>query len=168
MADSYPTTPPATPPATATATAPSAAPDAPIGPAQWNPVAAVAAWVVPGLGHHLMGQTRRGLIVGSSILAIWVGGLLIGNVSVIDAGEHPLWFVAQVLLAPSLAVATLTPEAVTMGVDLEDSFLAMHDQGVLWTSLAGMMNLLAIIDVIYRHDRDPRYADARRDGGDPR
>lgn len=142
-----------------------AAPSPHLGPAQWNPVAAIAAWILPGLGHHLLGQTRRGVIVGGSILAMWLLGLLVGNVSVIDAGDHPLWFVAQALLAPSLAVGLLTPELTTMGIDFEKSFLAMHDQGVLFTSLAGMMNLLAIIDVIYRHAHDPRYTDARREGG---
>ena len=50
---------------------------------QWHPGLAVAAWVVPGLGHYLMGERRRGLIIGAVIGGLWIAGLLVGGVGVI-------------------------------------------------------------------------------------
>ena len=37
--------------------------------AEWHPVAALAAWLVPGLGHVLIGRASRGAVIGVTIIA---------------------------------------------------------------------------------------------------
>lgn len=132
----------------------------------WNLTAALAAWALPGLGHALLGDIRRGLIIGIAIAALWISGLAIGGVGSIHRERHPFWFLGQALLAPSLAVQyarnTFLVEA-TAPEDLErdlpgrivyvPAYGHTSEQGVLYTALAGLLNLLAIIDVVYR---DPR------------
>ncbi len=71
--------------------------------ATWHPAATAAAWLVPGMGHVLLGERRRGLIIGTTIALVWLGGLLIGGVSVIDSTEHRAWYLGQLLVAPSVA-----------------------------------------------------------------
>lgn len=155
------------------------------GPAtRWHVLATVCAWLLPGLGHVVIGQRRRGAILGITILTLWTSGWLIGGISCIEVrspeGQFRPWFLGQMLLAPSLAVAWyhqslrdgVVPEAesgradypgdfagwpIPMPDDLapayEPGFGRVAEQGVLYTALAGMLNLLAIIDVLYR---DPK------------
>ncbi|MEO1235216.1 MAG: DUF6677 family protein [Planctomycetota bacterium] len=129
---------------------------------RWNFAAAFAGWLLPGLGHMLLGQVPRGLVLAVTIGTLWLSGLLIGGVSVFDRGDHPAWFLGQMLVAPSF-VADATRARLVRGHDgtfapdddppFEPAFARAHEQGTLFTSLAGLLNLLAIIDVLYR-DRD--------------
>lgn len=135
---------------------------------QWNPLEALASWAIPGLGHILLGQRRRGLIIGLTILALWLSGILVGGIYVVDrqAQADPLdqssraglnlWFLGQAFVGPSLVVdwtrarlpvAGLTDSNPPLAV--APSFGRAHEQGTLFTALAGLLNLLAILDVIY-------------------
>ncbi len=138
----------------------------------WNMTAAVATWLLPGLGHYLIGERRRGSILAATVGTIWLAGLLIGGVSVIDRRDHPAWFLGQMLLAPSVVVdfghqylRNQTPNPVpnpTSSPPYEPSFGQVYEQGMLYTLLAGLMNLLAIMDVAYHHQVRP--AGRREDG----
>ena len=44
----------------------------------------LAGWALPGLGYALIGQAKRGLIAGITILLLFVSGLAIGGVRVVD------------------------------------------------------------------------------------
>ena len=126
---------------------------------QWHVGQAIAAWILPGLGHFLLGERRRALILMISIGLLWSSGLLIGGAGVCDRQVRPYWYAGQVLVAPTLVVdyfqqrsrgqsgsssaRRATPRHGT-------SYGHMNEQGVLYTALAGLLNLLAVIDVIYR------------------
>jgi len=129
--------------------------------------AAVAGWLLPGLGHLLTGHTARGLVLAVTLGSLWLGGLLIGGLSVVDRQADPAWFLGQALIAPSLAADRYRAQRVTEhGVahpdapggrlvpadhpPFEPSFGRARELGTLYTSLAGLLNLLAILDVVYR------------------
>lgn len=129
----------------------------------WHPVAALAAWLVPGLGHVMIGQAPRGAIIGITIATLWLSGILIGGIGVLDRTVHPAWFLGQMLTAPSivgdfvlqrhLKPAYIDPDmqqAAGRTTSYEPSFGRVREQGILYTALAGLLNLLAILDVIYR------------------
>ena len=131
--------------------------------ARWSVPAAVATWLVPGLGHFLLGRRRHALILGVTIMALWFAGLLLGGISVFDRSLIGTNFVqfGQFGMAPSLLLQTVfnllghsPPTA------YEPSFGRMQEHGILYTALAGMLNVLAILDVIYRSDPKPEAADA--------
>ena len=137
----------------------------------WNPIAAVAAWLLPGLGHYLLGERRRAVILAVTVGSVWLAGLLIGGIGVVNRVKHPAWFLGQMLVAPSVAVnfgRQFIDENHLMPVPdspnpcdhaiYEPSFGHVYEQGILYTALAGLLNLLVIMDVVYRH---PRH---RRDG----
>ncbi len=139
---------------------------------RWHVAAAFAAWVVPGLGHYLLGQRARGLILGVTIGGLWLAGVLIGGVDALDREDHPAWFLGQMLVAPSVVVSHwYLPTYLEQGgreprpqVEPDDppppyvpSYGRVNEQGVLYTALAGMLNLLAILDVLYRDPTDPRH-----------
>ena len=161
------------------------------------PLVAVAGWIVPGAGYLLLGQVARGVTIGVTILFLFIAGVLIGGIRVIDVpgftslGEkkivikpdpdklvgpsprewslraHPLqtvfekpWYVGQVLAGPiCLAASYLSvegakpenPGAVVSRVP--PSHARVWEIGTLYTAVAGMLNLLAIIDSSYRAGR---------------
>jgi hypothetical protein len=129
------------------------------------PLVALAGWLVPGAGYWLIGQRARGLTVGLTILALFAGGLLIGNLRVIDAptkltGSEVLqkpWFIGQALAGPVTLVAsyvanhwTMTYADGTSVTGVPFSHARVYEIGVLYTAVAGMLNLMAIIDAAYR------------------
>lgn len=145
-----------------------------------TPVVALAAWLVPGGGYLLLGQVARALTVGLTVIALFVGGLLIGGMKVVDEPdwskvapasgdggvrlgervsnalravvEKP-WFVGQFLAGPgSLAIARKA-WARTPDNPYAISHSRSNEIGTLYTAVAGMLNLLAIIDASYRAAR---------------
>lgn len=144
---------------------------------RWHFAGALAAWLVPGLGHLLLGQKGRALILMASIGLLWLGGFFIGGVGVFDRKGHPIWFMGQMLIAPSVLVEgyhrTLQepggqpPRPDDLAGRYKPSYGHVHEQGVLYTSLAGMLNLLAIMDVLYRDPTDPRHRQHRDRGTKP-
>ena len=131
------------------------------------PLVALGAWLIPGAGYWLIGQRMRGFVVGISILLIFVAGLLIGGMHVIDAPTGltvPLilqkpWFIGQVLTGPVSLFASylannwgthLDPHAIQQTAGVAFSHSRVNEIGTLYTAVAGMLNLMAIIDAAYR------------------
>ena len=152
---------------------------------------AAAGWIVPGAGYWLIGQRTRAMVVGITILALFLLGVLIAGVRVIDvpgwdlAGQpirtdrvgrrlaprsvqrddsqwvlrrwrgivseiaNKPWFVPQLVAGPiTLAGAATSVQAAHRGVPRVHARLA--DIGTLYTAIAGMLNLMAIIDAAHR------------------
>lgn len=61
---------------------------------------AVAALVLPGLGHVLLGQPRRGLAIAVGVLGLFFGGLLLGGIDTVDSREDRLWFYVHAFVGP--------------------------------------------------------------------
>lgn len=121
------------------------------------PVVALTSWLVPGLGYVLSGERTRGLTVGITILAMFTAGLIIGGQRVIELPPSPNWagvmekpwFVPQVLAGPITFISA--------HIGKGEGFFASHARaseiGTLYTAIAGMLNLLAIIDATDRARR---------------
>lgn len=166
------------------------------------PIVAAAGWLVPGSGYVLIGDVGRGLVIGVTIVVLFILGVLIAGIRVIDVpgydnlgyqkrlvngrrvdpgdrlqypsapsalATRPMgeiiekpWFVAQVMTGPialvganfSIAAAQpATPGGRTSAVPM--SHARVFDIGSLYTAVAGMLNLLAMIDAATRAGRDP-------------
>lgn len=132
-----------------------------------NPRAALLAWAVPGLGHALVGQRARGLRVGAGVIGLFLAGILIGGLGVVDRSD--LWFYAQVGAGPiSFAADWLNATLLKSGVagplievpmsPPASSLRAIahpHEFGTLYCAMAGLMNLVAVLDVLSRRE-EPR------------
>lgn len=163
------------------------------------PVVAVAGWVLPGSGYVLLGDVARGLVIGSTIILLFLAGVLIAGIRVIDVpgydnlghqkrvfqgrrvdpsnpsyargdwllAERPLgevvekpWFVAQALTGPiaflgaSWSISAAQPATPGGRVSaVPNSHARIADIGSLYTAVAGMLNLLTIIDSAGRAGR---------------
>jgi hypothetical protein len=128
-------------------------------PATRVPLAGFLAWLVPGLGHLFLGERVRGLIYLITITVTFWGGIAIGGVrETIDPKGRTTWFLAQTctgvqaLASYSWAQSLRShPEAGPAGAA---HFLSV-DTAVVYTGVAGLLNLLAILDALIRADFVP-------------
>ena len=122
------------------------------------PTAAVMAWVFPGLGHILLGQRRRGLLIMFGILFLFISGLLIGGLDAIDMKQDRIWFVGQAFNGPIAFVTDFLNQALIQNQPEE---LRIHRVGLahvnwlamLFITLGGLMNLVVILDAFYPQNR---------------
>jgi len=103
----------------------------------------VLAWWVPGLGHLVIGKGRRAAIIFFSILFAVLIGLWIGSLAVIDS-KAP-WYWAQLLCSPMMA---MVGHISVGGVSIE-SFGRAREIGQIYTGVAGMLNLLCVVNAVY-------------------
>jgi hypothetical protein len=120
------------------------------------PVVAIATWLVPGSGYLLLGQISRGLTIGLTVIVLFALGVLMGGIHVVDpptftkGANH----VAELLQKPSyigqFLAGIIGVYAGKIGPGQPASHARMSDIGTLYTAVAGMLNLMAIIDSSYR------------------
>lgn len=161
------------------------APAAPAAASLW-PLAALLAWVLPGMGHWFIGERRRGVIVGGTLLAMFFGGMLVGGLDVIDYRRDRIWFAGQALIGPIAIGVNMVhaamdppptvsrdretnrihreypePHAPTAGYEPKyyPSIGRVNELGTLYCTLAGVLNLLAILDVVGRVTHIPNEDD---------
>lgn len=130
------------------------------------PIAGLLAWLVPGLGHLYLGDRSRGLVLLVTITVTFWSGVAIGGVrGTVDPQERKLWFVAQVFTAGNAAAAwslnrvSTPPPGPDGGKPLKGDW-SSSEVGVHYTGVAGLLNLLVILDAIGR--ADPAFIARRR------
>ena len=127
----------------------------------FNPLAALMGWVVPGLGHWIIGEKGRGALILGGVVFLWASGLLIGGIDSVDKTEDKLWFYAQAGSGPiAFVVDGLNDRLIKSGswgemldapkagrqVSSYKSIAQMNEYGTLFTALAGLMNVVALLD----------------------
>lgn len=125
------------------------------------PIVAVAGWLIPGAGYWVIGQKARSLTIGLTIIILFVLGIFVAGIRVVDApdlvgGRQTLVrrildkpaFLGQVLTGPlGIASAWASSRAAANSSTASiESHSRIADIGALYTALAGMLNLMAIID----------------------
>jgi hypothetical protein len=131
------------------------------------PVVALAGWVLPGLGYWLIGQRGRAMACGVTILCVFFAGILIAGVRVVQAPDMNApgnafqrvlqrpWFIGQVLTGPiGITAATISDKLAHSPTYRHiETKARLAEIGTLYTAVAGMLNLLTIIDASHRAGR---------------
>ena len=120
----------------------------------------------------LGGHTQRGLVLFACIGGLWITGLLIGGISVVESrgtdGSLRPWYLGQAIIAPSIAVEYThdryrssvggrAPVPDDPEVPYQPAYGRAYELGTLYTALAGLLNLLAVIDIAYREPRSTEH-----------
>ncbi len=120
--------------------------------------------VLPGLGHAALGDVRRGVLIGVGVLGLFFSGLLIGGIDSVDSKNDKWWFVGQALVGPVVFVADWAGRSLsandpgeTAGEGWRDarppsrekSIAHSNEMGMLFITIAGMLNLIAIVDAFW-------------------
>ena len=133
------------------------------------PIVAIVNWLLPGAGYLLLGQVARGLTIGFTIVSLFVLGILIGGIHVVDppALSHAQGHVVRTILEKPPYIGQFLTGAIGLiagwlGQSQPPSHSRVNDIGTLYTAIAGMLNLLATIDSAYRATlSDPPAAEAQ-------
>ncbi len=124
-------------------------------------VVGALAWLLPGGGHYALGQPKRGAVILVTILLTFLIGLYAGSIGVIDPVGAKAWYFAQVMTSPAVIpigtlVASLEHQAERQSaagqpvtVEPYRVFGRPGEVGQIYTSIAGLLNLLCIVNAIY-------------------
>jgi len=115
------------------------------------------AWLVPGAGHVALKEIRRGIIIFITIVVTFVIGLYVGSIGVVNPAKSKLAYAAQVMNTP--AVALLGRMTVERRYDKALGYVVVKNKypvfgkpseiGQIYTSIAGLLNLLCIVNAVY-------------------
>jgi hypothetical protein len=144
------------------------------------PIVLIAGFVLPGAGHFLLGERKRGVLIGFAVVLLFVAGLLVGGVRVVELPDFTTRgnLLSQLLAQPAfLGQFFAGPLALMAGylskllaADPTTTAIVSHsriyDIGMLYTAIAGALNLLAIVDSTSRSaaGTPPRDGTLPRDG----
>ena len=117
------------------------------------------AWLVPGLGHAYLGFWKRGLILFITITITFWTGVAIGGVrGTVNYRDRKAWYFAELCTGGNTLVATAVHKAIGMQprVTGQAPPFAGHwlstDVGAHYAGIAGLLNLLIILDAVARSD----------------
>lgn len=118
--------------------------------------AGIYGWLWPGAGHIAQGRKKRGVLVMFGVLFLFFTGILIGGVDVVDREEDHLWFLAQALNGPVAFGADYVNQGRKQSVPAvqRQSLAHVNEIGTLFVALAGLMNLVVILDALQPHHAD--------------
>lgn len=113
----------------------------------WRRSAAfLAAWLVPGAGHVVMGKWRKGLFFFAILAATYAFGMHIAGWRPVSFDDNPFYFVGQYGSGVTLFVAKFR--------GLEKAILrpAIHpswfDPGLLYVCVVGLLNLVIMLNIL--------------------
>jgi len=107
-------------------------------------VVGLAGWFVPGGGHLMINEKKHAIIIFVTIALTFAAGLYIGSIGVINPVGAKPWYVAQVMNSPAVAVLG----RITASGDYP-VYGRPNEIGQIYTSIAGLLNLLCIVNAVY-------------------
>jgi len=113
----------------------------------WAPAVALA-WLIPGAGHLMLKRTGRGLLLLVTITTMFLCGLMMrGAMFQPQSGDLLTTLINTGGFIGNLCAGILYLLAVWLGYSQPDMAGAVHDYGTKFLVTAGLLNLLAIVDV---------------------
>jgi len=122
-------------------------------------VVGTLAWLVPGAGHFAIDERRRAYVIGVTILLTFLVGLYVGSIGVIDPVGAKPWYAAQMMNSPAVFLLGRHVTAVNRQAQAETRqesavvpyavYGRPNEIGQIYTSIAGLLNLLCIVNAIY-------------------
>jgi hypothetical protein len=106
-------------------------------------IAILSGWLVPGLGQVMLGHKTRGIILGGTVVALFLAGLVLTSFcGVAPFGRHDIWAIAQGFAGGLFWITALATKGMIQQKDLP-----LYQIGCLYAASAGLLNLLLLLDV---------------------
>jgi len=107
-------------------------------------VVGLAGWIVPGGGHFILNKKKQAVILFAAVLITFCLGLYVGSIGVVDPVGASYWYLAQIITSPFVAILGHHTAGGSYPV-----YGKPEEIGQLYTSMAGLLNLLCIINAVY-------------------
>jgi len=119
----------------------------PLPPLQVWALPVLAAWVIPGGGHFLLGKRGRGLLILLSVSFMFFFGLAMGGAMFKpEKGDLLTTLINYGGFVGDVASGALYLVATMLGYDQPDAAGHVHDYGTKFLVTAGLLNILAMVD----------------------
>jgi hypothetical protein len=103
----------------------------------------IAAWLIPGLGHLMLGRKWRASILFACIVAMFFLGVAMQGVFFSTSSGSYLEMLGYFA---EMCVGVAMPATRFFGYAGGDPFFASSDYGTAYLVAAGMLNVLAVLD----------------------
>lgn len=120
-------------------------------------IAIAVGWLVPGAGHLMIGQRKRGAIFLLAIHTLFFIGLLCGGVRALDRPRQRLWSYSQYMAGwPMLVGAHIRASVYPPKSPHPLGFSPLlQEVATAYCGLAGMLNLLVLVDLFMIVSQEP-------------
>jgi len=109
-------------------------------------VAFFVGWLVPGAGHVLLGQWKKGLFFFLILGVTYLFGMWIAGFRPVSFDDNPFYFVGQYGSGVTMLIAKLRgAEKAVVGPSLHPSWF---DPGLLYVCVVGLLNLVVMMSVL--------------------
>jgi hypothetical protein len=109
-------------------------------------VAFLAAWLVPGAGHVLLGKWKKGLFFFGLLAAAYAFGMHIAGWRPVSFDDNPFYFVGQYGSGVTLLIAKLRgAEKAILRPEIHPSWF---DPGLLYVCVVGLLNLVIMLNTL--------------------
>ena len=98
-------------------------------------------WLVPGLGHARAGQRDKGMLMGAAVAVVFALGLAFSHGHAVDRATYSVWWIGQNLFGGGSLFAALVTGPIRM-----EGMPPYLDLGVVLCTVAGLMNLVVMVD----------------------
>lgn len=100
------------------------------------------AWLVPGLGHLRQGRRLRAVLVFSTLVGLFVVGTVLAEATNLSRERHFYYWAGQFMVGLPAMLAELV-----LGDARVTAEIPYVDAGLVFGCVAGLLNILAMIDV---------------------
>ncbi len=106
----------------------------------------LAAWLVPGAGHAVMGKWKKGLFLFALLGLTYVAGLWIVGWKAVSFEDNPFYYVGQYGSGLTFLLArVISPDKAFPRDGLPPSWF---DPGLLYVCVVGLLNLVLMLNVL--------------------
>ncbi|HEU4418018.1 MAG TPA: DUF6677 family protein [Planctomycetota bacterium] len=98
-------------------------------------------WLAPGLGHARAGQKDKGMLMGAAVAVVFALGLAFSHGHAVDRATYSVWWIGQNLFGGGSLFAALVTGPMRM-----EGAPPNLDLGVVLCTVAGLMNLVVMVD----------------------
>lgn len=100
-------------------------------------------WMIPGAGHVLAGQVKKGVFFFLLLTSTFLAGLFLANFRTVRASDNPFYFVGQIGSGLNLLLTTLCSGPNPRGWLSQVYF----EPGLLYMSVSGLLNILVMLAI---------------------
>ncbi len=119
-------------------------------PLEFQAVPGLLSFAVPGVGYFLHGERERGALVFAGVMALFLGGMLIGGMEVVTNQQDTLWTIFHIGIWP---LGWLTRIISHMGLATTPSVGRVNEIGSLFVAMASFLNAIAAVDCLWHPAR---------------
>jgi TM2 domain-containing membrane protein YozV len=113
----------------------------------WGPAVALG-WLIPGAGHLLLKKTGRGVLLLLAVTGMFLCGLMMrGAMFHPQSGDLLTTLINTGGFVGDICSGLLYLLSVALNYNQPDMAGAVHDYGTKFLVAAGLLNLLALVDV---------------------